>query len=94
MENKEQSKSGVNDNAAEANTVIKQGDVLEESEGWRFAPEDNPSERKRLTKIPPQAAQKPESMEIDLEPFANKRIRVGGDHNHSDWVYRARIIED
>ncbi|HEX8265720.1 MAG TPA: hypothetical protein VF596_09960 [Pyrinomonadaceae bacterium] len=76
------------------NSVIKEGDVVEVSDGWRFAPEYNPSERKRLTGIPTQAAESPEAREIDLEPYANQRIRVRGLHNHSDWVYSARIAED
>lgn len=94
MENRDQSNTRSSKASLEANAVIEQGDVVEEPEGWRFAPDYSPQERKRLTRIPPQAAQTPESMEIDLEPYANQRIRVRGLHNHPDWVYSARIVDE
>lgn len=94
MGDREQSTTSAYDDAELTNSVIKEGEVVEESDGWRFAPEYSPNERKRLTRIPPQAAESPEAREIDLEPYANQRIRVQGLHNHSDWVYSARVVED
>ncbi|HEX8396542.1 MAG TPA: matrixin family metalloprotease [Pyrinomonadaceae bacterium] len=89
-----QFKTDKSEDAAESNTVIKEGDVIQEPEGFRFAPEYNSSERKRLTRIPPQAAQTPESREIDLAPYAGQKIRVRGLHNHSDWVYSAQVVAE
>lgn len=48
MKDNEKSMTGKYDDAELTNSVIKEGDVVEEPSRWGFAPEYSPNERKRL----------------------------------------------
>jgi hypothetical protein len=51
-----------------------------------------PSRSVRLTRIPPQAAQSPESGELDLAEYEGSAIMVAGS-NQGDWIYSAEVID-
>lgn len=46
----------------------------------------------RLTSMPMQAAQTPESAELDLAEYEGKAIMVRG-HGGGDWIYSAEVID-
>jgi hypothetical protein len=46
----------------------------------------------RLTSIPMQAAQPPESREIDLTKYEGQAIMVRG-HDGGGWIYSAEVID-
>ena len=45
----------------------------------------------RLTSIPMQAAQPPDSAELDLTGYEGRAIMVSG-HDGGGWIYSARVI--
>ena len=45
----------------------------------------------RLTDIPMQAAQPPDSAELDLTEYEGRAIMVAG-HDGGGWIYSARVI--
>jgi hypothetical protein len=51
-----------------------------------------PSGSVRLTRIPPQAGQPPESGELDLVEYEGSAIMVHG-NNQGDWIYSAEVID-
>jgi hypothetical protein len=46
----------------------------------------------RLTRIPMQAAQAPESAELDLTEYEGQAIMVSG-HGGGGWIYSAAVID-
>ena len=46
----------------------------------------------RLTSLPMQAAQPPESGELDLTEYEGKAITVRG-HDGGGWIYSAEVID-
>jgi hypothetical protein len=46
----------------------------------------------RLTRIQTQAAQPPESKEIDLAPYEGQAIMIRGDAS-GGWIYSAEVID-
>jgi hypothetical protein len=58
---------------------------------WRFVPDAFPEQRLRLTEAH-QGVGNYWTMEIDLKPYAKKRIKVKGYLWDSDWVWLAEIV--
>lgn len=72
-------------------TVVALSDDAPQSQ-YRFAPDDAPDERRRLTTLSLQAAQPLESHEIDLTPHAGQRLRVQGNYHDAVWISQAKIL--
>jgi hypothetical protein len=62
-------------------------------ERWRFQPDNCPDHYLRLTRIPMQAAQTPESQEIQLDPYAGKKIKLKYQRVDPTWVWGAEAVE-
>jgi len=89
--------AGSNDEAPEGNFQTREGKVVALSEDdsqsqYRFAPDDAPDERRRLTTLSLQAAQPLDSREIDLTPKAGQRLRVRGNYHDAVWISQAKIL--
>lgn len=56
-------------------------------------PKSGPDIYVRLTSIPMQAAQSPESAELDLSTYQGKAIMVRG-HDGGGWIYSAEVIDE
>jgi hypothetical protein len=66
--------------------------IVENGEFQRLAPPSETGGPTRLTSIPPQAAQPPESGELDLGDHEGSAIMVAG-HDQGEWIYSAEVID-
>jgi hypothetical protein len=70
------------------------GTVIETADGYRFVPDYNNTMRMRLTNLSPAGDATPESEEVDLAPYAGKRIRfICFSEMQGTWVYGVQNIE-
>lgn len=66
--------------------------IVQNGECQLLAPYSPPSGSIRLTAIPMQAAQPPETAELDLTEYEGKAIMVRG-HDGGGWIYSAEVID-
>ena len=57
-----------------------------------LAPPSSLADNVRLTSMQMQAAQSPESDELDLHPHEGQTIVIQG-HDSGGWIYSARVVE-
>jgi hypothetical protein len=62
-------------------------------ERWRFVPDGEPQTYLRLTRAHMQEAVSPEAKEIQLDPWAGKRIKVKYQRRDSTWIWAAQVVE-
>jgi hypothetical protein len=66
--------------------------IVENREFQRLSPPGDLGGPTRLTSIPPQTAQPPESGELDLSKHEGSVIMVAG-HDQGEWIYSAEVID-
>ena len=65
--------------------------IVQNGEFELLAPSYIPGVSPRLTSIPMQAAQPPESGELDLREYEGRAIMIRG-HDGGGWIYSALVI--